>query len=459
MLHRAQHDNAACSLRNSIRHVVNITFLMKPVLLVAIGALLWLALAWRSAASSLPVQRLVLIVFMVGLACRLVLLVATPTFYAPDEQPHFNYVKYLYEQRQFPVQTSQTNDQTNDWEYYQPPLYYLLEVPVYAVARAAFGDNTDRIVRALRAMSIVLWGCNVLLLWGIMRRLRIRNDFVIACAACLICLLPTYMLISSVMNNDNLLVALGGALLYLMTGPLGWRRALLMGVLLGALLLTKLSAAVYAIALVALVLALVLQKRLSAARAIGLLALMGMVAGLLFAPWALRNWYVYGDLTAEKVANVPYHWPSTVEALRSTHRYIVTSFWAVSGIYNNFVFRPTLSFVLTYLVLGGLVIELATRYRAYRCAMSTPRGPFLAACAVGVIANLALVVRFGLLYAQGQGRLLFPMLIPLALFFAMGLRGLQLERLPHARVHVAGLFTIYALVFTGFCVMAYAQAR
>lgn len=451
-----------CSAPNSCspviqRRFVDNPFLMPTALLAAVGALLWVALAWRSAASSLPVQRIVFMVFVVGLACRLVLLFATPTFYAPDEQSHFNYIKYLYEYQQFPVQTSQTNAPTNDWEYYQPPLYYLLEVPIYAAARMAFGDSIRWIVWALRVPSVVLWGGNVLLLWGILRRLRIENRFVIAGAVSIVCLLPAYIVISSVINNDNLVVTLGGALLYLMTGALNGRRALLMGLLLGAALLTKLSAVVYVVALVALALAFVLKKQLAAAQAIARLALIGMLAALLFAAWALRNWYIYGDFTAEKVANVPKNWRSTAEAIGFTHRYLLTSFWAIAGVQNNIVFLPAVSFALTYLALIGLVYGLVAARRACWSILNTPRGPFLAAAAAAVVANLALVVRFGLLYAQGQGRLLFPMLIPLALFFALGLTYLGVERLRHAHVHIAGFFMTYALAFTGYCLASFSQ--
>ncbi len=456
MLHSVQHDNAARSVRNYKRHFVDNPFLMPTVPLAAIGVLLWIILV-RSAVSSWSVWRLVLMVFVVGLACRLILLFATPTFYAPDEQPHFNYINYLYEQRQFPVQTSQTNAPTNDWEYYQPPLYYLLEVPIYAVARAAFGNNIRWIVWALRMLSIMLWGCNVLLLWGVMRQLRIENCFVIVSAISMVCLLPAYTVISSVINNDNLLATLGSALLYLMAGPTSWRRALLMGLLLGAALLTKLSAAVYVVVMVVLLFAFVLKKQLSAAQALARLALMGTVAALLFAPWALRNWYVYGDFTAEKVANVPRHWQSTAEMLRFSHWYLLTSFWAIAGQQNNIVFLPKLSYLLTYVPLVGLLLGRARGM--WRGVLHTPRGPFLAACAAGVMANFVLVARFGLLYAQGQGRLLFPTLIPLALFFAWGLRGMGIARLRHAHVHAAGFFMTYALAFIGYCLAYFAHVQ
>jgi hypothetical protein len=55
-----------------------------------------------------------MIVISIGLVCRLAFSILTPTFYAPDEQSHFNYVKYLAEKRSFPIQTSRTDSPTND---------------------------------------------------------------------------------------------------------------------------------------------------------------------------------------------------------------------------------------------------------------------------------------------------------------------------------------------------------
>jgi len=74
---------------------------------------------------------LVVLVVTLGLVCRVALALFTPVFYAPDEQSHFACIKYIYENRGFPTQTSKTGAPTNDWEYYQPPLYYVASLPLF----------------------------------------------------------------------------------------------------------------------------------------------------------------------------------------------------------------------------------------------------------------------------------------------------------------------------------------
>lgn len=48
-----------------------------------------------------------------------------------DDPAHLNYVRYLAEHHAFPVQTHHSRE-PGDFEYYQPPLYYLVCAPLYA---------------------------------------------------------------------------------------------------------------------------------------------------------------------------------------------------------------------------------------------------------------------------------------------------------------------------------------
>ena len=180
----------------------------------SIGLFIWLLLWLVSRRRALSSRTLIGLLFGIGLACRLAFLIGTPTFYAPDEQSHYNYVRHLAENRAFPVQNSRTDDPSNDWEYYQPPLYYLSLVPLYWAAAAAWG-NPELTVRLLRGSSILLWGATFLLSCRILARLRPGDEAVRSFALGLICLLPTYAFISSSLNNDNLLIALGSAVLLL----------------------------------------------------------------------------------------------------------------------------------------------------------------------------------------------------------------------------------------------------
>ncbi len=70
------------------------------------------------------------------------------------------------------------------------------------------------------------------------------------------------------------------------------------------------------------------------------------------------------------------------------------------------------------------------------------------AMALTIVLNLILVVRFGFLYNQGQGRFLYPMLIPISIFMASGIKSISDSK--KAFVHAIGFLVSYLLSFTGF---------
>jgi hypothetical protein len=76
---------------------------------------------------------------------------------------------------------------------------------------------------------------------------------------------------------------------------------------------------------------------------------------------------------------------------------------------------------------------------------------FIIATSAAIAVNLALVLRFGLLYNQGQGRFMFPLLIPIALLLSIGIHLLGMgKHVKYAPIHAVGFFSLYVLSFTGF---------
>ena len=107
---------------------------------------------------------------IVGILCRVAFAWFTPAFYAPDEQPHYHYIRYLAEHHSLPVLNTRLGDASKEWEYFQPPLYYALLVPAFQAAQALF-EQPAAIVRVLRTFSILLWLLNVWLGVVLLRRL------------------------------------------------------------------------------------------------------------------------------------------------------------------------------------------------------------------------------------------------------------------------------------------------
>lgn len=420
---------------------------------VAVGGGLWLGLASLQRRGRLRIRALFLGLIGVGLACRIAFVIGTPIFYAPDEEPHFKYIRYLSEHRALPIQTSRTGDPSNDWEYHHPPLYYTAMLPVYAVAEGIF-HNQATTARMIRFCSVLFWLCNVWLALRFLRYLEINDDVLKTVVLALICLLPTYLFLSSVINNDNLLITLGGAILCLAVRR---RRSLgisiLMGVLLGAALLTKLSGALYVPLLLAMS-GFEIHERPAGWR--GSLARLGLTLGVacaMWSPWAIRNWQLYHSITAGNVAHVP-STKGVFAALPFSVFHTVRTFWSVSGIYNNVAgWLPLIGFLLSMLALGGLLV--GTKATAGWAGLPIARNrASLLALAVGIVVNLSAALRFGALYGQAQGRFLFPMLLPIALLFAAGLHG---YRMKNTHVHVAGALICYALAFVCYSLGKFAE--
>lgn len=419
----------------------------------AVGALIWVALWYKNRTAAISTKRLTAIVIIIGLTCRIVFAWFTPTFYAPDEQPHYNYVKYLYQNHSFPVQTSETDAATMDWEYHQPPVYYLMSLPIYRLADLLLTPEHQQFfsVRALRFFSILCWAGTVIFTLKILGKLRVTDQFIQTFVMCMVCLLPTYTFLSTSINNDNLVIAIGSVILYFLSlHQRAYRSFVTAGILTGIALLTKLSAGLYVVAIFGVLAARFVKKKLTFTRASTLFCLALIPATLIFAPWGLRNSFVYGSFNPEPVVNVPVSWPSVYQAIFVIQDKIKDTFWATSGVYNNIRFLPTLGVHLTYFALIGLLYGALAKSRPLFNYLRGPGGAFLIGTGLAIVVNIILTFRFGILYNQGQGRFLFPMLIPISLLMAIGIKLLGISKhLKDVHIHTAGFFIVYVLAFTG----------
>jgi hypothetical protein len=154
-------------------------------------------------------NKAVVAVLLISIFLRLLFLVMTPLGKEVsykieglnDEPAHLNYVKYLAEHHRFPVQTESTRSpdafKHNVFEYYQPPLYYLLCTPVYAV----LGENS-----ALywgRALSFVFGLITLLVLMDILRLLNFSGSHLVLSVA-FIAMQLSHVYFCSLLSNDSM---------------------------------------------------------------------------------------------------------------------------------------------------------------------------------------------------------------------------------------------------------------
>lgn len=418
----------------------------------------------RSARPTTP--RALLGLILVGyFALALGYAVATPRWNNPDEPAHFNYIREVADSGHLPVIASgdwdaellerlKTAHFPDDraigeirYEAHQPPLYYLLATPLYRLS-GTFGLSAQ--VLALKGLSIVLGALVVVATFVGGRQIFPDRPAIALLAAATAAFIPMHTAISAAINNDSLANAL--AAVTVATLAFGLRRgfddraSVAVGLLLGALLLTKLTVYLY-VPLALGVLIWAERQRFHTHKLVSplsvwrrpLLAL--AVAAAVAAWWFVRNALTYGwadPLAAvrhdEIVVGQPRWERFDVVAGDYVLRVLFRSFWGQFGWMGVVLDERlyVLYLALTLLALGGLLLLLRERFRpgpersrrAASLALSAFAEPgqrlALGLLVAATVLAIGQVLAYNSRFIQPQGRYLFPALAPIALLLSLG---------------------------------------
>jgi hypothetical protein len=386
-----------------------------------------------------------------GVTLRVLVALAVPTYYAPDEMAHVHVVQRVLEVGGVPALPEDPT--LVEEELDQPPVYYVLLAPLHALTGALGAGEWVR-VRALRLVSVGLWAATLLLHYRVLDNLGLLRDrslhrAVSGVSLLVMTFLPTFVFVSSATNNDSLVLALGTLLLVLLTGEFAHRRAVDAGVVLGAAALTKLTAGLYALAVPAVLLArrpATGQSRRLVARRVATVA---AVSAALFAVWVAGNLARYGAPAPTIIHHRP--WPSLATALVDSTSYMVSSFWAVAGVTNNVhhVAFEAVGWGATLLAVAGAA--RASRAGALSDLDDALRRTLLAFAGV-LLAAVVLVLYFGVLAHQAQGRYLFYLLSPTSILLGVGLAGVTPSEPRRALAAAAVVGPVYATAFAGWAI-------
>jgi len=403
--------------------------------------------------------------------------VIVPLGEAPDEVPHFTYIRYIAEHHRLPVGAE-------EHEGFQPPLYYLIG------AGATFWiDTSDYAIRAngdysftddlppfnlllhtteesfpyrgwalawhlIRLLSVAMGATTVWATYWIAREIFPQDKYIAVGASAFNAFLPQFLFISGVINNDNLAACLSALMLLvtvkILRGARGYRHFLFLGTVTALGVMAKTSLLNF-YAIVLLVIGIVLWQegrglRFSLRRGLFLAVVCLLPFFVLAAWWFVRNQLLYGD---------PLGWALVLaaNALREAPLALADIQWLIWGLYRSFWYRwigieLELVFYAALAIpcLLALVGLLTLFWRRERLSRHSPL--ILSVLAVYfLLVSGSLIPWTATVQGTDQARLLYPALPAIVLFLFLGWAQLVPRRWgDHLARGAGGTMLLFAVV-------------
>jgi 4-amino-4-deoxy-L-arabinose transferase-like glycosyltransferase len=409
----------------------------------------------------------------------------TPPWQAPDEPAHYNYVAqvardgccprieigdwdspYLEQLKALRFKPSLLGRFSSiQYEDHQPPLYYLLQTPLFLLTKGS--------LIALRLLSVTLGAGIVVCAYALGRAILPERPQVALAAAALVAFLPQHIAILASVNNDalgNLIIAvtLLATVYYMQARNIHeWH----LGLLVGIGLLTKVST-IFLVGL--LPLAIIMRSYQlpvisyqsegtphSALRTRYSLLSFAIPVLLLAGIWWLHSINVYGfpdvfglrqhdrvvtdqGRTADLIAQIGF--PAYLSrALETTYN----SFWGQFGWMGVPMPGWIYQAIFVLLLVSGSGLIVGAGLKPVPTSSNTNRGIWLLLIFTVVIALLQYIY-YNTVFLQLQGRYMFTGLLPFALFMALGMdgwRGWLAHRFPLLHPNLTVLpFALFALL-------------
>ncbi|MEM8856710.1 MAG: phospholipid carrier-dependent glycosyltransferase [Chloroflexota bacterium] len=410
-----------------------------------------------------------------------------PQWEAPDEPAHFNYIRQLAEW-EMPVMTAEDYDQAYQsevisqdfdpiysvqesfsYEDYQPPLYYLVQTPIYWL----FGGSPA----AMRLIGVLLGAITLVLTWLIFNAMASILKWPLSIPLLAIgffAFLPQHIAMQASINNDSLAeLIIAGGLLALIYQAKAWHKdshssnsKWWLIAFMSMAVLTKVTAYML-ILVVGLTILWVFwgqwQKIVQKGFELFTIPFLG---GCI---WWGRNLWVYGwpdFLGIQRHDEVVVGQPTTAEWIdqfgfvETGRRFLQTtfrSFWGQFGwmevVMPSWVYTVLAIFSIAVFVGFLLTIRnqiLDFRRQTFPSTVTSLPSTLYSVISSLFILNLALYLAYNLTYVQHQGRYFFSALVPISLAVAIGVwffigQNKRLNNLPWGYLLSAGLIGLNLL--------------
>jgi hypothetical protein len=423
--------------------------------------------------------------------------VVNPLFESPDEFNHYDFVRYLIDRHELPVQTL-----GHLTEYFEPPLYYAISSlviggistepytpqvnPFFGYEAYRFGvDNkalyihsmqeafpyrgTALAAHLLRGFSILLGVLSLTVGFQALREVFKRPAIALGSIA-IIAFNPQFLLVSSSISNDNLIILLSVSMTWLAIriaqSGITTRRTFMMAALTAAAVLTKLSAGV----LVLVLLAAMLVAKTPWRKWLSTLVIAAAVGLVLTGWWFLRNLWLYGEPTGIRMWQQIWGWQSVavkVSDIGVVLQNFWTSYWGRFG-WGQIVLPDGVYWVLLIVGLFSLIgfirnlYDWRVRHGAISPEVFLPdadsRGLGILAITLGLLLSISLW--YGLVNPAGTaGRFWFPAMVPIGGLMFYGVRSIYRRHHAHIdKLFVGGAYGLMIALSLGSLVGVIAPA-
>jgi MFS family permease len=327
-------------------------------------------------------------------------------------------------------------------ESIQPPAYYLLMVPVWSTANGLGGPYAGiYVLRVINALAIATLAPMAV---AVARTLVPGRPEIALVSAMFAALLPGLDLNGTRVSNDAFATAMGGLVVLLAVrwagGGWSWRRAVLMGLILGAGMLVKVTLAGLAPAV--LVSALWPAAQAGRRDRLAQVLVAGAIAGACLVPWFLLNLRNYGAIMPGPSLRLSDSLPVPLNAPFVPLNLAVfeLTYWSGEPWGKLPLAGPFAVFAGLLALMAPVGLVTLLRDRAARAAGPVAVAIAAVVCMVGVSMVLALLAEFEFV---APGRYAYPALPATAALFAIGVCIVLTKTL--ARRIASGLYAAVAM--------------
>lgn len=369
-------------------------------------------------------NKILVTILIAAFILRVAFAITIPIFDKPDEQPHFNYVKFVAENYRIPIQMEGVHG-----ESFQPPLYYFIASIVLNFAQV-FTDDINIIAIVLRILSALISMFTLYFVFKI-ADLLFKNDYISLGSVAFASFLPTHINMNSGITNANLADFLSTLLIYLILKTLMKKEdnVLLFGVIAGLALITRLSVIPIFLVMFFMLLIKYNQNIINVIKPICIILIIALGISSFF---FIRNYMLYGDIlgiTAMKMSATPDSLPVSTSWIARLIGWTFITFWAAFGRTNG-VFVGNLTsatgitaFIVFYSILS--IITIIAIFGLYKFFKNNYLKGWQKKSLIVMGLHLAILsisfVSFSIYNFQPQGRLFFPAISTISILFTLGI--------------------------------------